>query len=186
MKVAKWLSLHGPWGWNWGYICWLVKPSCWWTLFDRTLSGVLGTSIIENLQPSLKRSSSLVTCTHSSALGRLLLLGHWEGTLFSGSARTISSVFRWSSGGNWSTKTGVGTDMPSHYVMETLDLMLCGYIGEVSSSSCGTKQMFKFTEKDILHEQEESNVDMTPLHRLVRMKIIPQLLSLLSILSSTL
>lgn len=40
--------------------------------------------------------------------------------------------------------------------------MCCGYTGEVSSRSCGTKQALTRPEEETLLEQEESSADVAP------------------------
>lgn len=68
--------------------------------------------------------------------------------------------------------------------MEASDPVFCGYTGGDFFHVLQTSA--KRTEEEILPEQEDSIVDVAPLHRLMRMTFELQLLSLPSVLSSTL
>lgn len=116
------------------YIYWKVKPRCWRTWCNRSLSGgAPGTSRIGNRWLSLKGSFSLFTWTHSPAL-------------------VLSRPLR------ISAEKGE----PRSCVPETSDLMFYGY-PEGDLCSCGTKQRLQCTEEEILCEQEVSTIDVAPL-----------------------
>lgn len=73
-----------------------------------------------------------------------------------------SSTFRWPSGGNWPARISAGKGKPHHRVAEPLNLLCCGYTGDVSSRSCGTKQVLTRPEEEPLLEREDSSADVAP------------------------